>query len=207
MAWYNEMQPDWTEEGTQGMAMMDALKLMSALKGSEIEQLERQTNMMKLLGGFGGDGKRMSAMDQLEAAAIGGDLPAMKRYAEINKLRKGEMPGGGVGDINWGDTSKDIETIRSLAPESGLLSPFVSLGNLLGGYGWVNTPEEQLAVAKEKARGYGRGESPKQRASELGFPTPPKFADSGYRPDMGEEQGMNPIQMMLLQRLLGTMGR
>lgn len=199
MAWYNEIQPDWTEEGTQGMAMMDALKLMSALKGSEMEQLERQANTMKLLGVLGGERVplRKQIEDSIYADAMTGNEDAMRLLANFKKAERGEMPdGGGAGGLNWSDIRKTKEDIEAIAPDTNWI--------------FAATPEERLAKAQKIGMGYNA--IPAKSAAQMwGMPKYPGGPrDEQYNPLEGTDIGRqetNPIVAQLLQRLLAISGR
>lgn len=210
MAWYNETQPDWTEEGTQGMAMVDALKLMTALKGSQIEQLEKQANTMRLLGLVGGEGKGPSAAEQMEQRVImdvlNGVAGAPERLNRLYQAKSGQYKGAGSGEggkMNMQDYAKELEAMKIIAPTPSMLwSP-------LKWYGY--TPEKMAEKARNTLMG-ANIMSLRQRAAETGLPPRPGSdvtAEMTYMPSDYENQfvaGTDPLVAQLLQQLIGTMG-
>ncbi len=208
MAWYNEIQPDWTEEGTQGMAMMDALKLMSALKGSEIEQLERQTNMLKLLGVLGGEQKPIGARvkDALLADAGVGNLDALSRLSNIAKAERGEWSPSTASGASWVDKQKELEALNAIAPQESRL--WWPLAPIFGAP--IRSVEQQKEAAMAKSMGAGL--IPAKSAAQMwGMPKYPGGPrDEQYNPLEGTDIGRqetNPIVAQLLQRLLAISGR
>lgn len=204
MAWYNETQPDWTEEGTQGMAMVDALKLMTALKGSQIEQLEKQTNTMRLLGLLGGEGQGSGASERMEQQlmmdAMSGNPEAIARLNQFSAAKSGQYkPSGRGAPLSYVEKLKEAEALESLSPKD---IPW----NVWRDY----TPEEQQENARKKLMGLGLMGADDLISSGGYAEYKGGNRQSRYAPQMqqGEMGGqMNPMQMMLLQRLLGTIGR